>query len=460
MADTNTLYEIGGLPSVADDALTWPSAGAENFLMNGGSDSNAAYLHYSFGAGVRVPGGVIFGSTGEANITNQLTKLTLSADAPAWGMFTQPEYPTSEAEAVTMDSDWYYSAADYAALPSGDKIDGVGEAAFSAAWDGTFPVGHLNWVIRRKYTSGGPTGESRPWFFRYQMPVYIPPAMTGTATGAIITTNFGTIYGPFSQGAIPGGGGASTDTNWFADVYGSGRRKKYLWATDVSTGVAQRLSAEMPDVGNQGVVNMPVAMVDGANKRIYYWLVSSSNNALMYADFSAGLAGVTFSGPTAMTDLSSGTAPSLGSNGVFCVPASGPNAGKRLYFCREQSSQEFVLIDIDANTIRNLAVSGVPGSGDWWCWGYHTASNTVFITTKSVADGVRCYRFVIPTDYTNAANYSVTMDTIAMNGISLESAGDTGPYQYGDRTDLLDEYGVLLLTQKFNKAVAFRPSGI
>jgi hypothetical protein len=71
---------------------------------------------------------------------------------------------------------------------------------------------------------------------------------------------------------------------------------------------------------------------------------------------------------------------------------------------------------------------------------------------------VRSYRFTIPTDPTVTGNYSVSMTQIALNGIPLEAAGDAAPWLYGERTKYLDSLGVILLTQRYGKMLAYRPA--
>lgn len=457
MTVTDKVYEVGGLPSVLSSSITWPAAGAGNFLMNGGGDGNAYRLHASYGGSVFVPelgtyGTMVFGRTGEATIDNQLTSFPLSDDTPAWSWFQQPDYQVSEAEAITAGSDWYYSEADYAALPSGDKIDVVGEATFSATWDGTFPVGYKNWIARRKH-QGSITGNSRPWFFRYNMPRYIPPAMTGTANGAIVVTMEGTKYGPFGQNPTPTGAVAS---DWFADVWPSGNLKNYLYAMDVQTKVWQRLATPIPDyTAGSGETLLPVSCVENATKRVHYLTISGTNRALYYADFSAGLAGMTITTPVAVTDSTGGAAPDLDSNSVLCEVVGGALGGKALWLMKDSgTTPAMLMIDLADGTYRKLTIASLPTDSEWWGFAFDQANTRVIITTKSSAGGVKSYRAVIPTDFTNAAAWSFAMTDVVLGGVTVEAGGS---WQYGDRSKYLDDLGVILMTQIDNKMLAYRP---
>jgi hypothetical protein len=456
MSVEDTVYEIGDAPSVAAARIDWPAAGAENTLY-AGTDSNYAYMHFGYGGSVFVPeigqyGAMVFGYTGEATFAEQMTVFDLSSNTPTWDFFQQPNYAISSAEAASMDADWYYSAADYTALDSGHKI--TNQATFNSTWDRGFPVGMANWVMRRKIQTSF-LGNSRPHFFRYEMPRYIPPAMTGTTNGSLIVCSEGMIYGPFAQGPAPN---SVPDADWYADVWGSPfRRKHYLYAMDVVTKEWQRLSTPIPDYArNSSEAVLPLACVDEVNQRVYYLTINSTDRALFYADFSSGLAGMTMSGPT---NISSGGsfAPSLLGNSVLCVPVSGPNAGKRLWLFKNSGTPAaLLLIDLDANTQTKLEITGLPATGDFWGFGYDAANNTVHITTKNTSYGMKNFRFVIPTDYTDQADYTVTSTTLDTSGVTIENL-DSSQFQYGERNMFHPELGVIMMTQRYEKMLAYRP---
>jgi hypothetical protein len=457
MSSADTVYEVGGLPSNAGTEIVWPAAGAENYQMVGGVDNNPFYLHASYGGSVWSPERreMIFSATGEASIHHQMTRLTLGEDSPRWRMFQQPTYEITEAAAIASGAAWYYSVADYNALPTGKKLS---EAGF-ASWDGTFPVGFQNWVIRGKYGTSL-VGNNIPHWFRYNMPRLIPSSMTGTGYEAIIVNSRGTIYGPFSQGPIPAASGI-TEGQWFSDMWGSGRRQHFLHAMNVQTGAWQRLSTPIPDfTGYGGDITSPHSCVDRANRRVYYSTYNGSNHALYYASFATGLSGVTISSPANVTDLAGGPAPSQSGNSVLAVPISGANAGRRLWYMKDTNATPAMLLwDLDNSTLRRLTVTGLPSNSEWWGFGYRASTNEVFITTKQ-SDGIRCYRFTIPTDPTSAGSYSVSSSLLPFApGVSgVETAGLSTSWQYGERSQHLDELGVICITQRFGKMLAYRPS--
>jgi hypothetical protein len=462
MEVTNTLYEVGDAPTVLTGKIVWPAAGANNFQFNGGGDGNSVYLHAAYGGSVYVSelgayGAMVFGRTGEATIDSQLSTFTLSDNAPTWNMFQQPTYPISEAQAASMNADWFYGASIGTTDLGGPVQNLTTEAQFTnGTWLGGFPVNYGNWSIRRKYANGGITGA--PHFFRYNMPRYVSSAMTGTGVGAIVVNQRGTIYGPFSQGPMPAG--EATASKWYADVWPSGRTKYYLWAMNVQTKAWTRLTDPVPDFTGYGSdLSTPHACVDEANKRIYYSAYNGSSHALYYADFDSGLGSVTLTNPANATDLAGGPAPSQSGNSVLCVPISGANSGRRLWYMKDQNATPSLLLwDIDNNVLRRLSPSGLPANADWWGFSYRASTNEVLISTRSTTNGVRSYRFTIPTDPTVTGNYSVSMTQIALNGIPLEAAGDAAPWLYGERTKYLDSLGVILLTQRYGKMLAYRPA--
>jgi hypothetical protein len=462
MVTTDTVYAVGDLPSVLLGKITWPAAGSGNFQFNGGGDGNATYMQNSYGGSVYVPdlgsyGTMIFGRTGEATFDAQLTEFAVSEEAATWNMFQQPLYAVTSAEAASINADCYYSVADYTALPAGNKI-GLDYAAWYAAWDKSFPVGFGSaWVMRQKIQNVSFLGNEMPHWFRYNMPRYIPAAMTGTGTGAIIVNSRGTIYGPFAQGAKPDG---VTDAEWYADVWGTGRRKHYLSAMNVSTKQWTKLTTAIPDfTGYEGDVSSPHACVDLANKRVYYSTYNGSTNALYYADFTSGLAGMTMNGPTNLTEIN-GAGMDQGGNSVLCVPTSGPNAGRRLWYMKNYDG-ELLLIDIDNGTIRSLAVSGLPADAAWWYMTYRASTNELIISTVSLADGVRSFKVVIPTDPTDEGSYgTMSMTTLAFApGVAIDVGEATNRWSYGEITRYLDSLGVILLPQAHTATMlAYRPS--
>jgi len=360
---------------------------------------------------------------------------------------------------VAMDADWYYSVADYNALPSSRKVPrGSAESSWYGSWDKSFPIGYVNWVGRRKIQSSF-LGNNRPHWFRYSMPAYVPANVTGTGSGAIVVNSRGTIYGPFAQSPKPSG---MPDSAWFADVWPSGGRKHYLHAMNVGTKQWTRLEPPIPDRSRGANLEPyhPQSVWDAVNKRIYY-TIYDLDNAVYWADLSNGLLGLTWGGPTNLTSVNGGTLGMLGDDGnsILCVPSSGALAGRRLWFFKVNfgSTPALGLIDLDRNTLYRLPVSGLPSSSDVWGFGYNAASNVVFITSKGTF-GVRSYRFTIPNDPTSAANYSVSTTTLAFaSGVTLESGAERTK-QLGQRSYYLSSLGIILMTQRNGKMLAYKPA--
>jgi hypothetical protein len=466
MSATNMVYPVGETPSVVlPGRIQWPSAGAGNRLESGGDDVNPLYLASGYGGSVYVPeigawGTMIIGSTGEHALTEQLNSLGISEDMPSWNFFQQPLYATSTAGADAFNADWYYDPTYAASLPSSQQLDYSADATATAAWlslwasqGSRFPIAYDGWIARRKFgANGGSTllGNNRPHWFRYSMPCYIPASMTGTGAGALITNSQGTIYGPFNSGPLPSG---ATEADWYAEVWSSGMRKHWLHAMNVATKQWTRVATPVPATSGVYGLAHPQSAVDASNNRIYYSTNSSNggNWALYYADFSAGLFGVTFAGPTNLNNLAGDTTTRY--NSVLCIPATGALAGKRLWYFQDNVNSALILIDIGANTLRRLAVANLP-PGDWR-FGYDVVNNVVYLTTVDTSV-VRCCRFVIPSDYTNAGAYSIQTLSIDMNGSSIETSANLSPY--GQRSMYLPSLNVILIPQKMNQTLAFRPA--
>lgn len=461
MTKVNTLYGVGETPSaVLPGRIRWPATGANNRLESGGSDNNSLYLTAGYGGSVFVPelgprGTMVIGSTGEHCLTEQLLSFGLGEDTPSWNFFQQPLYATSASEADAFNADWYLNQAEYDAMPAWQKLEYTADAPASESWLATwaahgksFPIGYDGWVARRKYgAQAGSTllGNNRPHWFRYSMPCFIPASFTGQAAGALLVNSQGTIYGPFNSAPIPSG---SSDADWYAEVWPSQARRCWLHAMNVRTREWQRLGAPVPSSSSVYGVAYPQAGVDLANKRVYY-VTNGGNWAMYYADFSAGLAGMTMVGPTELTNTSGETDVSY--NNLWCVPSSGALAGKRLWFFQDAKNSAIILIDVDTNTLRRLAVTGLPTGT--WRFGYDQANNLVYLTT--VDTSVHCARFAIPTDYTNAAAYSVETLSIDLNGFELEAGANLSPY--GQRSMYLNGLGVILVPMKAKQLLAFRP---
>ncbi len=468
MANANTVYAIGETPSaVLPGRIRWPAAGAGNRLESGGSDNNPLYLASGYGGSVYVPelgpwGTMIIGSTGEHSLTEQMNSFAISEDNPSWNFFQQPLYATSAAEADAYNADWYHDPAQAASLASWQRLDYTADGSATASWLSSwasqgkrFPIAYDGWICRRKYGAGGGStalGNNRPHWFRYSMPCYVPASMTGTGAGAIVTNSQGTIYGPFNSAPVPSG---ATDADWYAEVWGNGARKHWLHAMNVATKQWTRIATPVPSTAGVYGLAQPQSGVDAVNKRIYYSTNSSNggNWALYYADFSGGLFGVSISSPVNLTNLAGETTTRY--NSILCIPTSGALAGKRLWFFQDNVNSALILVDVTANTLRRLAVANLPPVAADWRFGWDAVNNTVYLTTLE-SGAIGCRRFVIPSDYTNAAAYSVQTLPINMNGYSIEGGANLS--HYGQRSMYLPDLGVILVPQKMNQMLAFRPA--
>lgn len=457
---TNTVYEHGDLPGTLANQIVWPSAGAQNELYTG-TDANYVYMHYGYGGSVYLPevgpnGTMVFGYTGEATFCEQLT--AFAVDTGAWSFFQQPKYAVSLAEAIATNADWYFNQTDYAALPAARKVPrGSGEVGFAAGWDRGFPVGYAGWVARRKVERSC-LGNERPHWFRYGMPAYVPAAVSGLGAGAIVVNSRGTIYGPFAQHPSPAG---VDDRDWFAETWPSGGRKHFLHVMNVATRQWQRLPTPIPERNRgENEIYHPQSAWDPTTRRLYY-SIRDADDGVYWADFSQGIANMTWGGPTLLTSVNGANWAMLGDDGnsALCIPTSGPNAGRRLwYFKHNRGTGQPILglVDLDGHSIYRLDIAGLPPASDVWGITFDAASNLLYLVTKG-SSGVRFFRAVIPTDPTNAASYSMSVTNVALaSGVVLEP-GEERTKQLGQRNHFIPSLGVILLTQRTGKMLAFRP---
>lgn len=462
MSSANTVYSIGEPSSVLESRIQWPGGvdpkthgNNAAVLEYGGSDNNAWYMMAGFGSSIYVPelgayGSMVFTGTGEHALSEAHNIFALSLDNPTWNFYQHPQYSTSLSEAIANNADAYFNVADYNASVSAGRYITYGSPD-TVNWNrATFPVGFGNgWVLRQKYGTNGGTliGKNVPHWGRYNMPGYIPPSMTGAGAGAILTNSQGTIYGPFNSGPIPPG---ESDATFYAEVWPGGARKHWLHAMNVQTRQWTRLATPVPqNTANFGVAQ-PHAGVDVERKRVYY----TANSKIYYADFTNGLAGMTF---TVSNVTESATADNLMAyTACLCIVTSGPNAGKRLWYSQyvNDVTNQLVLLDVDALTIRRLAVPNLPTSAR--TISYDAANNMVYMVGASAGGSISCCRFQIPTNYASGAAYSVEQLPINMNGNSI-SSGYQLAYQ-GHASMVLPTLGVIMVPQKYGRMLAFRPA--
>jgi hypothetical protein len=462
---TNKLYEVGKRWDDPVDGFNvkeraiWDTFDTTygGGLYNG-TDGTFSVLHDAYGGSVYVPelgayGTMVFGSTGENVIIEQLESWSMSDDDPAWNVFQAPSYAQTAAAATTRGASAYYSPGDFAALQAskpgniapwgpgtGDTETGGG---WNVSWDRTFPVGRGGWIIGTGPGNTGKVGISelgnnRPMSFRYNTNVYIPPAMTGTGVGAILV-NDRSFHGWFAGSRGPQVG--ITPSQWFSDVWPSGRQKFYLYAMNVQTKAWTPVIAipDYIDTTAQSYANVAAGFVDPTTKRAYYFGVNSGTVVTYYADFSAGIAGATVSGVTPI--LGAGGAWMGGvSNTPLFVGTSGALTGRKLWYYRTAGGH-LAMYDVVANTAYDLNVASPPPSlGVGWMMGVDQANARVYIMDRS-ASGITVSKFDIPSAPEVAANYSISTTPVNMNGLTPETVAN-GPY--GDRNYFIPGLGMFL----------------
>lgn len=458
MVATDTVYEIGDAPSVLAAKIVWPDGVANPPFFTGPEITNP---HFSYGSSVYVPdvgtyGTLLFFSTGEDTFHNQISGFGLSANTPTYDYWQQPSFVTSAEAAATANADWYYSPTDAGDIETNQPQRVITQdGLWDATWDDVFPVTINDWVLRRKPTNFT-TGNNVAHWARYDSAVCIPASMTGTGYSAILC-NPRCFHGPFTSG---GGGwkppGISA-AQWSTELWAGVRRKSFVHAQNTNTKAWSIIADPIPDVtGYSGDIASTRACVDTVNKRVYYqdYDTGSVTRCVYYLDCSSGLASATFSAAILLTEYSSAGF-SQASNSVLTDQSP---AGQRLWFFKDGANDGGLLvIDLNAGTFRRIAgVTNLDFTTDQLAFSYIAASNEIVITSKS--GGVpKNWRFVVPADPTNAANYSVTKTTLALDtGVTVEAAHqDT--WQFGERSKYIPELGVICLTQRYGKILAYRP---
>lgn len=462
MTSANTAYLIGETPSsVLPGRIVWPAGSTNNTLFVNGVDNNALYMTEGYGGSIFVPeigayGAMIFTTTGEHCLSNQMTSFGISEDNPSWNFYQQPLYAVTAGQATTMNADLYFD--DGTVSPVTTWSYGSPDSGSFNGFPARFTCPSGTWLFKRAYTSGL-LGDGRPWWLRYDMPCYIPASMTGTGVGAIVVTGSGTIYGPFNQGPV--GPGASAAQMYSESWPGSGRAKQWFHAMNVQTKAWTRCPTAAPDYQQYGgVISMPYSGVDVERKRIYYLCIpQGTQSSIYYADFTGGLAGQTISGaPAPITNGNAvGTSMAVDSNNsIFCVLTTGVNAGKRLWYTRESGGSNLLVIDVDANSVNRLSI-GMPG-GEWGL-AFDPVTNIIYTTIVNKAgNSIVYYKFTIPTSYTSAGSYTLTGPTsISMGAITLEN-GNYTQHRYGQQNMIHPQLGTIMVAQGTNRMVAFRPA--
>lgn len=410
---------------------------------------------------------------------NQRTALEISDDAAPWSVWDQPFACLTEAAAATADADYYYNATDYAAIVSGRGNAGIVYGSdgtvnqtdwHTTEWDSNFPVGlpvspQTGWIQRRKLT-GNTFGNGVVPRYRYNNQCFIPASWTGESAGALLINPL-VLGGPF-QGSvpIPLGFSASDVDLWHDETWPSGAAKMYLSYQNSSTKEKAVIrTAPIPE-SSAGYTGDTHCAKDSANKRVYYLNRSSGAFAYWYADFSAGISGMTISAqvnPTrvALMDF----IPSDSANSGF---TDGHPTGKRLWYFiqNNRSDSHLFVLDLDASTFRELTtipgltwVDTYPNLG----FSYDAADNVMRMIEHTAAGEVWMHSFAIPSDPTSASNYSVsTVEITPASGVTVEPGLATGysVRMFGERVRLVTIAGqkYIFIPQHGAKPLVFKPA--
>ncbi len=479
MVATDTLYRLTTQthsPPLGS-SIVWPGGSRPTRY---GNASDSVLIHYSYGSAVWVEdigtyGAHVYTGTGEDVFSDQMSYIALDADSPVWAWWQQPYYALNSTEAAAQDADWYYDPTAADAVTAIRRITKQpGGYELSASWDQVFPLAIRTdgggpsgggWVQVRK--AERTMGNNRPLAMRYNAPCYIPPSMTGTGAGAIIT-NDDAFSGPFigNNGRPANVGNPSEGRTWnnapyWADVWPSGNQKLFCRAMNTQTKVWTRLDNAPLDAPTGADTVRNASFVDRTNKRVYY----RTGNALYYLDFTAGLAGVTASSYTTMSVTNPGFGGDYSFNAAHC-PTEGHPSGRRLmYFVNSTGSSSLNeknclrMVDIDNGVVHvlDLYPRGLDfGGRDDLGAGYDPVTNTVYFVGPNVANtAIKYWAFVVPSDPTVAANYTVTSTTLAFaSGVTKEAIAYH--LHFGRHCQVISSLGVIIWQQKDEAPLAFR----
>lgn len=449
----NRLFAFGETPGTAAAKMVWPNGttGLAGLIpgMDGGTDGTPEMQHRGWGSAWYVPdvgahGTFVYGRTGEFTYENQRSMLQISQDTPTWDWWQQPFCCLNATDAATEDADWYYNVADYNA--------GAGLARDTLI---------AGWVLRRKVTNGT-FGRNVIARNRYHFHTCIPASWTGTGAAALVCNPM--THGGPSQQIAPIPNGVPGDSTYVNELWPSGVKKYYLQFENSLTKV--RTFATTPNqITDPYAVNWPhqVILKDSATKRLY-WIVSSSSQGWgrYYADFTAGIAGVTMGSYAPMSYIG-GFASDFVFNGsrAACFTSDSTN-GQRVGYAWALGQSTYILVfnlATDQWGAVDLGARGLSwgGGGDKIGMTYVAATNTVYIVEHS-GTSYWLHRFTVPSTPFTASAYSVTRTALTVDsGATVDSSA--AMYMHGDKCTVIDSLGgLIILPQYSSRPLAFRPS--
>lgn len=452
----DTLVSFGNAPSTLLALMSWPGGSAIT-NMDGGGDGTPEMQMRGWGSAWYVRdagmhGTMVYQRTGEFTMENQQAGLPLSASSPAWEWWRQPFACLTEAAAATADADFYFNVADWDAIKAATPQRIVNNASWGS-WDGVFPVGmpesnQRGWIVRRKVKNNS-FGNSIMARARYDAHTYIPASWTGTGNGALVF-NPHTLGGPFQGWQSQPSGIAKAA--WFDTIGASGEVRMKLGFCDAVTKVHSLAPVYIPDFVQLLGTPAGPCFKDEARRRLYWIGQSASGWGYWYADFSAGIAGMTTGGFTLLTAVGTPTdfSPTDAASGGFTV---GHVDGKRIgyWMAGNVSTPHLWCFNLDTGQYKYLDLTGrglawvMPTGKPRMSMTYHAASNAMLMIEHASAAStgttaqVWVHRFTVPSDPFDTASYTVSKAQVATGSATVNDP----EWMFGDRCDLVEWGGAL-----------------
>lgn len=453
MASPDTLYYVSaGVPSSANAAFAYPGQGtvalAYGFTTNEnyaddliGNYASGTLLHDDGGA----YGSMVFGVGGHTRIQTQILRCNLSEDAPTWDWFQQPTYELSD----TNGADHYWNPAEVSGFASNRKI-AIDDNA--SGWDKGFPMGFADgWVYQRKIKNGE-VGNGVLHGYRFNCVAYVPPSVTGWGVGGFLANNH-SPQGPFAQSFIASTGMALGDLV-DAEALGTTVRLDKTAVCNVSTGEWTFVPDYGPDIAKYGEFIAPTVVVSSRTKRAYVLFIKASQEYGFYCvDMADGVEAATYSAWTRLLGTDGDAYPNAYSMAAFTEGFS----RDLLYAVHGSTSTDLVLMDLDAGTAQRLAIdnaTAMPNAGSLLY--DRNRHRLLHVHYDSGASAFRVIKIGIPADVTDEDAYTVSTDTISVDG-SVSFTAPTNTDWFG-RISYHPGLDVVLIAQVNKRLLAFRPS--